>query len=80
MGLCPGELIAGIISLLANRSAYIQGGGRGRACNRGSLTWDFMAFLLNEKTMTTTATSVELYLTHQKYSEYSSTFTPGNTL
>ena len=80
MGLYPGELIAGTISLLANKSAYIQGGGRGRACNRGTLTWDFMVFLQIEKNMTTTAASVELYLTHQKYSEYSSTFTPGNTL
>ena len=58
------------------------GGGRGTACNRGTLTWDFMVFLQNEKTMTPTATSVELhvYITHHKYSEYSSTFTRDNTL
>ena len=50
-------------------------GGGGLA--RGALTWDFMGFLQNEKTVATTVTNVKPYLTHQKYSEYSSTFTRG---
>ena len=48
-----------------------------------SLPWGRYRYFLelhNEKAMTTTATSVEPYLTRQKYSEYSLSFTHGNTL
>ena len=52
----------------------------GRACNWGALTYGILWYFYKKKIMTTTATSVEPYLTHQKYSEYSSTLTRGNTL